>query len=65
MELEYTEAHREHFEDVCQELGREPTWEELDKFYRSRIECMVEFYKDFLKLSADVKILKNIIYSMK
>ena len=48
MELEYTEAHREHFEDVCQELGREPTWEELDKFYRSRIECMVEFYKDFL-----------------
>jgi hypothetical protein len=69
MELQYLEIHKEHFDDVYTELGRDPTWEELEKSYRDKIACVVDFYKDFLRMNenmnGNVKAIKHLLYSIK
>jgi hypothetical protein len=65
MKMEYLEIHKEHFEEVCQELGREPTWKELENSYRHKIECMFDFYRDFVRLDGNLQVLKRLIYSIK
>lgn len=57
--FEYEELHKEKFEDLCKELGREPTWQEMEKSYRGHIEEMFDFYRDFLRLNGDLRVLKR------
>jgi len=59
MELQYLEIHQKNYEDVCQNLGREPTWAELEYSYRNDMISMIDFYRDFVRLNGNMSILKK------
>jgi hypothetical protein len=44
--MDYKEFHQECYELLIENLGREPTWTELEEFVRDSISILVGAYED-------------------
>lgn len=47
--MDYKQIHQDCYEDLIEELGREPNFEEMESAYRDRIASMVDRAKDLYK----------------
>lgn len=47
--MDYKEIHQEVYENLKEELNREPTWQEIDYSYRNHIASLADHYKDMAK----------------
>lgn len=50
--MDYKEIHQECYENLREDLGREPEWHEVNDAFRDEISIMVDAIKELRKLGA-------------